>query len=358
MFKRQRGYNRFVALPEKEVPHAQRCLAYCLKYGGGAMDETIASGVSVVPLPVGRASREGTRFQKPWRRQGEPQRGEALWFLPPRCDSKRRMLFLHGGAFQGGSPQDPGYTAFGSQLAKKTGLAVLSIDYRLAPEHKCPAAVEDAIAALEWLVGHGPPARGGAADSVASKQRASEIFISGDSAGGGLALACSMQASSLARSVVRGVVAISPWADLTSSSDTYESRLWNSKTKTGDPFDDRQGSLNMASVYIGSGTKSCFSALDPRASPMFASASQLRAMPRTLFIVGDYELGLGDSLEMRRRMVSAGHLDVSVSVYDRMFHCHVLYTEGMGLGEPLHAGVRAVQEMAAWIKDRSKESVA
>merc|ERR1712113_576478 len=92
---------------------------------------------------------------------------------------------------------------------------------------------------------------------------------------------------------------------------------------------------------------------DPRASPLFAAPAQLRTLPPSLFVVGDYELGLGDSVEMRERMVAAGHSDASISVYDRMFHCHALYAEGKGSGKPLRAGVRAVQEIASWILDRS-----
>merc|ERR1712232_1193737 len=105
------------------------------------------------------------------------------------------------------------------------------------------------------------------------------------SAGGALALACNFRTSSLTRSVVSGVAAISPWTDLTASSTTYESRLWDAKTKAGDPFDDKQGSLNMAANYIGVGKKA-FPAENPLASPLFASVAQLKALPPTLFIVG------------------------------------------------------------------------
>merc|ERR1712083_1070014 len=106
----------------------------------------------------------------------------------------------------------------------------------------------------------------------------------------------------------------------------------------------------MAAVYIGSG-KSRFPPEDPHASPMFATRSQLRKLPSTLFIVGDYELGLGDSTDMYARLVQAGHSDVSLSVYDRMFHCHVLYSEGMGIGKPLPAASRAIEEIKQWVAD-------
>lgn len=350
--KVQRGYTRFVRLPAKEVPHAEECLLSCLKYGGGDMDETMARGVAVVPVPVGKAPDGGECFPRAWKRRGEAPRGDAVWCVPARGDPSRRMLFLHGGAYTGSSPQDDSYLAFATQLARTTGLAVLSIDYRLAPEHKCPAAVDDAVAALKWLASYRPPARGSPAGSTGTKMQATEIFLSGDSAGGGLALACALMAPATLRPVLRGVVAISAWTDLTASCNTYDSRLWDPKTKTGDPFDDRPGSLNMAETYIGSGAQR-FPPEDQRASPMFACPSKLRMLPPSLFIVGDYELGLGDSVEMREKMVAAGHTDASVSVYDRMFHCHVLYAEGKATGQPLKAGARGVKEIGSWINSRS-----
>lgn len=350
--KMQQGYTRFVRLPAKEVPHAEECLLSCLKYGGGDMDETLARGVTVVPVPVGKAPEGGECFPRAWKRRGEALRGDAVWCVPARCDLSRRMLFFHGGAYTGSSPQDPAYLAFATQLARASGLAVLSIDYRLAPEHRCPAAVEDAVAALKWLASYGPPARGSPAGSTSTKMQAKEIFLSGDSAGGGLAFACALTAPTALRPVLRGVVGISAWTDLTASSTTYDSRLWDPKTKTGDPFDDRPGSLNMAETYTGSGARR-FPPRDPRASPMFASPSQLRELPPSLFIVGDYELGLGDSVEMREKLVAAGHMDASISVYDRMFHCHVLYAEGKATGQVLKSGARGVKEIASWISSKS-----
>merc|ERR1712007_110034 len=197
-------------------------------------------------------------------------------------------------------------------------------------------------------MGYGPPPKGSSSGTIAVKNMASSVILCGDSAGGGLAFACALTAPASSRRFLRGVVAISPWTDLTASSNTYESRLWDPKTRTGDPFDDRPGSLNMAANYIGCGARR-FPPRDPRASPMFASKAKLLALPPTLFVVGDYELGLGDSIEMRDRMVSAGHSDVSISVYDRMFHCHVLYAEGKETLQPLRAAARGVQEMATWI---------
>lgn len=319
------------------------------------MDETLAANVRVIPVPVGKTLGQTSSFPRAWHRKGEPPRGDAVWCVPAGGCPRRRLLFLHGGAYAGNSPYDSQYLAFATQIARLTGLSVLSIDYRLAPEHRCPAPVTDSLAALKWMAAYGPPPRGAPRGTTAQRKSATQLFLCGDSAGGGLALACCLKAPLALRPLIRGIVAISPWTDMTASTSTYETRLWNTKTKTGDPFDDRESSLKMAATYIGKGPHRV-RPTDIRASPFFASRARLRALPPTLFIVGDYELALGDSLELRDKMIAAGHLDASVSVYDRMFHCHVLYSEGKGLGQTLFAGVRGREELARWIADRSIRS--
>eukprot|EP00928_Gymnodinium_smaydae_P094596 TRINITY_DN7965_c1_g1_i1.p1 TRINITY_DN7965_c1_g1~~TRINITY_DN7965_c1_g1_i1.p1 ORF type:complete len:413 (-),score=58.06 TRINITY_DN7965_c1_g1_i1:267-1463(-) len=343
------SHSRFVRLPVKEIEHAHACLLDAAKNGFHGMDETMPRGVTVLPVPVGQTPGGNEAFPRAWRRRGEPTRGDALWCIPANGDTSRRMLFLHGGAYTGMSPQDTPYTAAASQLARRTGLAVLAIDYRKAPEHKCPAAVEDAVAALRWLARYGPPQLPSTESACAVRAAATEIFICGDSAGGGLALATALSAPPSMRELLSGITAISAWTDMTASACTYESRVWCSKTRTGDPFDDRSGAISMAEQYLGA-----FPPKDHRASPIFAPASRLRALPPTFFVVGDYEVSLGDSTTMRQRMLAAGHEDASISIYDRMFHCHPLFADGKCTGRPLRAAVRALDEITAWIARRSR----
>jgi acetyl esterase/lipase len=104
-------------------------------------------------------------------------RGE--WVLAPHADSTRRTLYIHGGAFFVGSPRS--HRTLTSRIAQITGGAVLAIDYRLMPEHRRLAGIEDCRTAYRWLLAHGPNNPEGA-------QPASSVFVGGDSAGGNLAL--------------------------------------------------------------------------------------------------------------------------------------------------------------------------
>merc|ERR1712007_185786 len=101
--------------------------------------------------------------------------------------------------------------------------------------------------------------------------------------------------------------------------------------------------------YIGCGARR-FPPRDPRASPMFASKTKLLALPPTLFVVGDYELGLGDSIEMRDRMVSAGHSDVSISVYDR---CSIVMCFTPKVKRPCSLYVRLPAVCKRWLRGSS-----
>src|SRR3546814_6128484 len=98
--------------------------------------------------------------------------------LPQQARRGRVLLYLHGGGYICGAPRT--HRAITARLAKRLGIAVFALDYRLAPEHPYPAALEDALAAWRWLLGRG--------------YRADRIWLAGDSAGGGLALALMLAA--------------------------------------------------------------------------------------------------------------------------------------------------------------------
>lgn len=343
---------RLVRLPSAEREFALRCLRHCKKYSYPGMDKSIACGVCFVDIPVGAAPGGSDAFPRGWKRKEGAQtnkRGDALWCIPKDGDPSRRMLYLHGGGFTSMAPQDEPYRALVSQLAKLTGLTILAIDYRLSPEYKCPAAVEDGIAALKWLAKHGPPTIG---SGVASEAVASEIFIAGDSAGGGLTFAVGLEAKGKTKSLIRGLIGISPWTDLTCSTSAYSTRAWDPKTRTGDPFDGPDDNWHAATAYVGTG-RHAFPRTDLRASPFLSPLRRLKNLAPSLFLVGDYELALGDAVDMQAKMVAAGHSDASVSTYEGMFHIWVMYSDGKGLGESLPAGNRGLKEIARWIAERS-----
>ena len=339
-------------------PAEDACVTECVRRlreaGDGGehhLDKRLASGVRIVPLAP-----EATGFNA-WRREEEPNRsgGTAEWLLPEGAEDKaERVLFLHGGGYSWYSPSDV-YRPFTTRLAAGSGLAVLAIDYRLAPEFAAPAALEDALAALRWLWAHGP---GGEAP-------ARRVLVVGDSAGGGLALSlmhalhvgeCS--AGGVSSAGVRppsAVVALSPWTDLTSSLPSYSSRAFDKATRRGDPVFSDGGEVAAevaASVASAAGYVGGSDAADARLSPVFSPPASLAALPPTLLVVGDAEVMLSDSTEFAARALEAGAADVRLRVYPRMWHVFPLYTEACGQrGATLAPAVRALSEVSSFIKE-------
>lgn len=219
-----------------------------------------------------------------------------------------------------------------------------------APEHLFPAAFEDTAAALQWIVSHGP-------GSPIEPAAATDVFVCGDSAGGGLAVAaaaCLGPSERSVRCVLRGVVGLSAWMDMTASASSYATRSWDPARGVGDavnPGVSQKDGQEEAEVYLGpSGVAK--HGRDPRVSPVFAKPASLARMPPTLLQVGDYEVILDESLELAGKMKGCGSQDVTVSVYPRMWHCWQEYTEGGGLNQPLAAARRAIREVGRWVKHR------
>ncbi len=135
------------------------------------------------------------------------------WVLAPDSDPRRRLLYLHGGSFISGCPR--GHRAITTRLAQVTAAAVLALDYRLMPEHSRRDIIADCQMGYRWVLDHGPtgpaPVR--------------ELFVAGDSAGGGLALMLAAWARDAGLPPARGVIALSPGVDLTLSSPTIKSNL-------------------------------------------------------------------------------------------------------------------------------------
>jgi monoterpene epsilon-lactone hydrolase len=217
----------------------------------------------------------------------------AIWVLAPGADQDRRMLFLHGGGFSAGSVRS--HQRLAADLSRASGCAVLSADYRLAPEHPFPAAIEDALVAYDWMVGNGP---GGAAE-------ASSTFVGGDSAGGGLTLALLVALRDRGQGQAAAAATISPDTDLTRAGASVTTRA------TREPILSRPQLERSAARYLGDA--------DPRhplASPLFAD---LGGLPPLYMNVSDHELLLDDTLRFAAKAAEAG-VEVTLHVEPGAFH--------------------------------------
>ena len=176
-------------------------------------------------------------------------RGRSEWLVPEDCSEDCCVLFLHGGSYMWYSGVDEYYRPLVSRIAKETGMPVLSIDYRMAPEWKAPTGICDALDALVWMDQNGPQ----------GPRKARKIFVAGDSSGGGMCLALILAATNGIPGVegkekppdvsIAGAVAICPLTDLTydfkrTNYNSYKTRIWDEASRTGDAiFTDSHGNL-------------------------------------------------------------------------------------------------------------------
>jgi phosphinothricin tripeptide acetyl hydrolase len=213
----------------------------------------------------------------------------AEWLRPPGAVAGRVVLYLHGGGYVIGSPRSHRHLA--AAIATAGQASALLLDYRLAPEHPYPAAVDDATAAYRWLLDQGiAPGR---------------IVIAGDSAGGGLTVATLLALRDAGLPLPAGGACISPWVDLTFSGASYRTRA------AADPIVTRPGIDEMARAYLGA-----TAARAPLASPLFGD---LRGLPPLLIHVGSDEVLLDDAVQLADRAKTAG-VDATLEVWDRMIH--------------------------------------
>lgn len=222
-------------------------------------------------------------------------------FLQPKnAVTGRVILQLHGGGYIG--PMKNIYRRFAVKYSKLSfGADVLSVDYRVAPEHPFPAALEDAVAAYRWLVED-------------KKYRPDQIVVAGDSAGGGLALALLLYLKDHGRSMPAGVITMSPWTDVSLSGASYETNY------ELDPlFGNSKENMLYQCSYIGDADLT-----DPYLSPLYGD---YRGFPPMLMQVGSYEVLLDDTTAVAKKARKAG-VKVRLSVYNGMFH---VFQMGMDL---------------------------
>ena len=218
----------------------------------------------------------------------------AHWLDAPGADAGRVLLFLHGGGFEFGSVRSDGELA--ARLGRAGGMRVLFPEYRLAPEHPFPAAIDDVLAAWRWL----------RTDQGLS---ASSIAVAGDSAGGGLAVALLVATRDAAEPVPAAAVLMSPTVDLTSSGASMTERA------DQDPISTPAMLRQFAADYLaGADPKT------PLASPLFAS---LAGLPPLLVQVGTADLLLSDSERLATAAAEAG-VDVTLEIGEGLPHVYQL----------------------------------
>lgn len=202
--------------------------------------------------------------------------------------SKVVVLHLHGGMYCLGTPEID--RVLNAPVSLGSGLDVLSVDYRLAPEHPFPAPLDDIVAVWMGLVDQGL-----------------DVILLGESAGGGLAAAAALRAQTAGLPMPLGIVLISPMLDLTGASDTFQTNLAVDPDYGHDP----DILLAPGRAYAGS------TPLDhPLISPLFA---ELAGLPPMLVHVGGREVLLGDSARFVRRARMAG-VEASLHVVDGGWH--------------------------------------
>jgi monoterpene epsilon-lactone hydrolase len=243
----------------------------------------------------------------------------AEWIAPPGA-GRTRILYLHGGGYAIGSIVS--HRGLVSRIARAAEAKALLIDYRLAPEHPFPAAVDDSVAAYRFLLKEG----------VAP----GEIAIAGDSAGGGLALATLIALRDAGDPLPACGVTLSAWADLAITGESYTTRL------AVDPGSDLDRLKQMADYYLNGA--------DPRhplASPLYA---EVAGLPPLLMQVGTDEVFQDDSIRVAERAKAAG-VDVTLEVEPGMVHVFQTYAS------MLPEAAAAIDRIGAFVRARTAGAV-
>ena len=239
----------------------------------------------------------------------------AEWLAAPGARADRAVLYLHGGGYVIGSIKSHRYLM--QNVSRHSGARTLGLDYRLAPEHPFPAAIEDATKAYRWLLAQGiEPGR---------------IAIAGDSAGGGLTMATLLSLRDQGVPLPAAGVLISPWADLTGSAGAVTARA------ASDPMVKGDGLFSLAGKYLNGADPK-----NPLASPVFAD---LTGLPPLLIHVGGREILYDDSITLA---ANARKANVPVALVDQPDLFHVWHAFAPMLDE----GQRAVEQIGGWLQGR------
>jgi acetyl esterase/lipase len=209
----------------------------------------------------------------------------ALGLLPEGASGDHILLWCHGGGFTMGSSRS--HRGIASQVAGLAKIGAIIPDYRLAPEHRHPAALEDCVAAYLGVLGEGI--------------KGQNIILAGDSAGGALAVATALRLKALGAAMPCGMMLLSPWVDLAN-------RGWSHKAKAKrDPFLTTQGLATRAQDYFGG------------AGQLPILEADMRGLPPTYIQTGEAEILMSDSTALTERLGAAG-VPVTLEIWPEMFH--------------------------------------
>lgn len=220
------------------------------------------------------------------------QHFQGAWIMPQDQRRGGVVLYLHGGGYTCGSLEYA--KGFSSVLAAECGVRVFCAAYRLAPEHRYPAAVEDALEAYQYLLKKGYAGH--------------QILLCGESAGGGLIYALCLKLKELGLPLPCGLIGISPWTDLTGSGKSYE------ENREVDPSMSPELLQFYAKCYTDDPA-------DPLCSPLFGD---LTGFPPSLLFVGGDEVMLDDTRMLHQKLVKSGCRSKLIVAPER-WHAYVLY---------------------------------
>jgi acetyl esterase/lipase len=241
------------------------------------------------------------------------------WIVPAEMDDESVILYLHGGGYMMGSPKT--HQALVARIASASHARALLLDYRLAPEHPFPAAIEDAAAAYHALLDQG----------TAPEQ----IVFAGDSAGGGLVMAALLWLRDAGDPLPRAAVCISPFADFTLAGESLITRA------KADPYVKREH-WSVVKHYLGDNDP-----YSPLLSPLYGD---LRGLPPLLIHVGNDEILLSDSTRLAECAQDAG-VDVTLEVWPGMWHVWHFFAP------LLPEAQQAIEKIGSFVRENKRESV-
>ena len=236
------------------------------------------------------------------------------WIIPENANREKMILYVHGGGYISGSCND--HRGFVSKFAKKCGLLTLQFEYRLAPEYPFPDGLNDSMAVYKWL--------------LENDFKPKNIIIAGESAGGGLTLALLLALKKYNIPMPAAAVAISPWTDLTCSSDSYKTK---NKVSVA-PIDSWQV---FSKHYVGNNPADL-----PLISPLFGD---LQGLPPVFINSGEDDELFEDGEKFYQKARKAG-VDITFRAGKGMVHCYPL------LDPFFKEATEAMQEICDFIKER------
>jgi monoterpene epsilon-lactone hydrolase len=239
------------------------------------------------------------------------------WVSAPDADPGRAILYLHGGGYVIGSINT--HRSLAGRLSRAAKARVLVIDYRLAPEHPFPAAVDDSVAAYRWMLAQG--------------LKPSRIAVSGDSAGGGLTAATLVAIKDAKLPMPAAGALISPWVDMEGIGESMSTK------DSVDPMVHKDGLLGMAKAYLGGQNPR-----SPLAAPLYAD---LTGLPPLLIQVGTSETLLDDASRLAERAKKAG-VNVTYEPWEHMIHVWHLFAP------MLDEGQQAIEKIGAFVRKHAE----